>query len=262
MTSSVRTVSLKIQGDEVEAQEGQSLLEVIRAQGHQVPSLCHHPGIRPYGACRVCLVEVKKGQKTQLTTSCNYPVQPGLEVTLDTERVVRHRRMVLELLLAMAPDAAPIRDLAREHGVALSRFPQSPKPPQLDNCILCGLCARVCREVVGAEALSLAGRGMRRYLESQPFAELPEACIGCGACAHVCPTSAISMEPLIVARWKSRWGEERPCRYALMKLTPQAVCENNYECARCEVDQWMVEQARGEHPIFLRKPARAPEVLS
>jgi len=243
-------VIFEAQGRSFWGTRGESLLDALRRCGFEVPGLCHHPGVKPYGACRLCLVEVQKGRRRELVTSCDYPLGEGLRVFLDTEKVVRHRRMVLELLLAMAPDAPRIRRLAAEHGIEQTGLEAGRGG---DNCILCGLCARVCREVVGAEAICLAGRGLRRVLRDRPFGDFPESCIGCGACAQVCPTGAISMEEIAVQRLKGRWGARRPCRYALMGLTPGAVCENDYECWHCEVDQRMVDRGRGLHPIFLAR---------
>jgi bidirectional [NiFe] hydrogenase diaphorase subunit len=242
-------VSFEAQGRTCQGIRGESLLEALRRCGFEVPSLCHHPGVKPYGACRLCLVEVQKKRRRRLVTSCDYPLEEGLQVFLDTEKVVKHRRMVLQLLLSMAPEAPRIRRLAAEHGVEPAGLQTA---GGVDDCILCGLCVRVCREVVGAEALSLAGRGQHRTLGDRAFGDFPQSCIGCGACAHVCPTGAISMEEIVTRRLRDRWGQRRPCRYALMGLTPGALCENDYECWRCEVDQRMVDRAGGRHPIFLK----------
>jgi predicted molibdopterin-dependent oxidoreductase YjgC len=251
--SPTQQVTFEVQGHSCQGIHGESLLDALRRCGFEVPALCHHPGVKPYGACRLCLVEVQKGRRRRLVTSCDYPLEEGLQVFLDTEKVVANRRMVLRLLLAMAPQAPRIRRLAAEHGVEPAGLEVAGGG---DDCILCGLCVRVCREVVGAEALSLAGRGLRRDLGDRPFGDFPESCIGCGACAHVCPTGAISMEEIAVSSMKERWGERRPCRYALMGLTPGALCENDYECWRCEVDQRMVDRAGDRHPVFLKLEER------
>ena len=169
-------ITFTIDGYEVEGEEGQNVLEIALDKGFDIPHLCYHEALEPYGACRLCLVEVTRGNRTRLTTSCNYPVLEGISVQTSTEKVIRARRMVIELLLARCPDVPVVKDLAREYSVGRPRF-------KLDNddCILCGLCERVCREVVGADAISFLGRGTDRKV-GPPLEINPKACIACGAC--------------------------------------------------------------------------------
>jgi bidirectional [NiFe] hydrogenase diaphorase subunit len=184
-------VTVTIDGRELQAEEGKTVLEVARENGIDIPALCHHEEVAPYGACRLCMVEIttRRGRK-RLVASCLYPVEDGLSVKTDTERVGNVRRMVIELLLARCPDSDVIRDMARRLGVDKSHF-----KAEKDNrkCILCALCNRVCREVVGVSAISLANRGVERRMTT-PFNDFSEACIGCGSCAYVCPTGAITVE--------------------------------------------------------------------
>ena len=184
-------VTVTIDGQELQAEEGKTVLEVARENGIDIPALCHHEEVAPYGACRLCMVEIttRRGRK-RLVASCLYPVEEGLSVKTDTERVGNVRRMVIELLLARCPDSDVIRDMARRLGVDKSHF-----KAEKDNrkCILCALCNRVCREVVGVSAISLANRGVERRMTT-PFNDFSEACIGCGSCAYVCPTGAITVE--------------------------------------------------------------------
>jgi bidirectional [NiFe] hydrogenase diaphorase subunit len=184
-------VTVTIDGRELKAEEGKMVLEVARENGIDIPALCHHEEVGPYGACRLCMVEIttRRGRQ-RLVTSCLYPVEDGLVVKTDTERVVNVRRMMIELLLARCPDSEVIQDWARRLGVSGGRFRS-----EEDNhkCILCALCNRVCREVVGVSAISLANRGVERRMTT-PFNDFSEACIGCGSCAYVCPTGAITVE--------------------------------------------------------------------
>jgi bidirectional [NiFe] hydrogenase diaphorase subunit len=244
-------LSLTIDGKKVSAEPGESLLDVALRSGAEIPHLCHHPLITPYGACRLCLVEVTRTGRTKITTSCNYEVLDGIEVRTDTDEVRRHRRMVLELLLGLAPDAAPVRQLAREYGIeGQGRFTPAPPPAGRSNCILCGLCARICEEVVGACAITLSGRGDRKGLEV-PFGDrLAASCIGCGACAWICPTDAIDLESIAAEVLRARPATDRPCRYASMGLMTGALCPNDYNCKACEVDQRFFELCRPHHPIF------------
>jgi NADH dehydrogenase/NADH:ubiquinone oxidoreductase subunit G len=253
-------VRFRADGRELRGRRGESLLAALRRAGLEVPSLCFLEGLPAYGACRLCLVEVKRGRRARLATSCDHPVLEGLEVRTGTPAVLEHRRVVLELLLARAPQVEALRALARRHGVEASRFEARAQrgDPAEDACILCGLCVRVCRVGARAEALCLAGRGRLKRLGARPFGELPERCIGCGACAWVCPTGAIRMEAEAVRRLRERWGSERPCRYALLGLATGSVCENDYQCARCELDQRLVDRAGGRHPVVLLLEGRRP----
>jgi heterodisulfide reductase subunit A len=183
-------VSLTIDGKKVEVERGTPILKAARSLGIEIPTLCYWEFVEPYGACRLCVVEVIKGKRRRLVTACNYPAEDGLEVLTDTDKVRRDRRMVLELLLARTPNVPLIRELAREYGVEEPRF-AAPRPEE--KCILCGLCVRVCEELVGASAIGFAGRGVEREVTT-PFEVESEACIACGACAYVCPTGAVTME--------------------------------------------------------------------
>ncbi len=185
-------VTLNINGREIRVEEGLTILHAARQNNIYIPSLCENEAVAPYGACRLCLVEIttSKGRE-RLVTSCMYQVEEGLTVRTDSERITRIRRMLLELLLARCPDSEVIQDLARQVGVAKTRFP---KQKGNNKCILCANCARTCEEVVGVAAISLAKRGVSRELTTPFNEDFSEACIGCGSCAYSCPTGAITME--------------------------------------------------------------------
>jgi ferredoxin len=179
-------------------------------------------------------------------------------VVSDSPQIRRHRKMVLELLLGIAPDAPVVAGLARANGVESPRFAAAGPPAGRARCILCGLCARVCDEVVGAAAISLTGRGERKGLEVPYRERVADSCVGCGACGAVCPTGAIELESVKVARLRERPATERPCRYALLGLMPGALCPNDYDCAICEVDQRFVETCRPYHPAFAARGLVTP----
>jgi len=199
-----KPVLITVDGRRIEAVEESSLLEALLREGWDIPTFCHHEAVRPYGACRLCLVEVnQKGWKPEwrkISTSCNFPVLEGLTVYTDSDKVLRHRRLVAELLLARCPRSAEVREMAERLGVERTRLRE-----QDEDCILCGLCARVCAEIVGAHAITFNARGGRKGL-STPFAEPSRECIACGACVFVCPVSCIKLVQDESTRTIDRWG--------------------------------------------------------
>lgn len=181
-------VTLTIDGRKVQAEEGATILAVAGDNNIYIPTLCFNEAVKPYGACRLCLVEIIKGGRERLVASCLYEVEEGLQVKTNSERISSNRRMLMELLLARCPNNKAIQDLAHKLGVKKTSFKQD------DNqCMLCALCVRVCQEAVGVSAISLVNRGTDRQMAT-PFYEPSEVCIGCGSCAYVCPTDAIRFE--------------------------------------------------------------------
>jgi len=174
-------INLTINGLPVAVEEGSTLLEAATFLGFPIPTLCHLEGLSPYGACRLCVVEIGEGPRAKLVSSCTYPAENGLTMRTATNRVLRARRMVIELLLASCPQSKSIQDLASAHGVNQQRFEQ-----EHEDCILCGLCVRMCKEQMMAGAIGFRGRGDTRSLGT-PFDQKSEACRLCGGCIQVCP---------------------------------------------------------------------------
>jgi NADH dehydrogenase/NADH:ubiquinone oxidoreductase subunit G len=174
-------ITLTINGLTASVDEGTTLLEAARFLGFPIPTLCHMDGLTPYGACRLCVVEIGAGPKAKLVSACAYPAENGLTVRTASSRVIRARKMILELLLASCPQSKTIQDLASTYQVRQQRFRQ-----EYEACILCGLCVRMCAEQMMAKAIGFRGRGEKRSIGT-PFDVTSEVCRLCGGCMYVCP---------------------------------------------------------------------------
>lgn len=211
-------VNLTINGKAVQAQPGVYLLKVCRDAGFEVPSLCNNEAVEPQGRCRLCSVEVQDGKRSRIVASCHYPIKEGIVVQTASPRVLAVRKLVLELLWAKCPGSDHIRGLARRYGITAPRFKVAEDMHK--KCILCGLCVRACKEIVGVSAISLQGRGSAKRLGT-PFTEASPDCIGCGTCVYICPTNAVSMEQVGDKRIFPRWHTE-------FKMKKCKVCGNYF----------------------------------
>lgn len=186
-------VLLTIDSKQYEATPDQTVLDVCKKNNIFIPTLCDHPSISPCSSCRLCIVEVTQKGKTKLTASCSVPVREGIDVATNSPRIQSERKLLMELYLARCPTSESLKELAEKLGVQKTRFKTYSDPK--DKCILCGLCVRVCDEVMGVKALGFANRGAKRSV-TPPFDEHSPVCMTCGACAFVCPTHCIHLEDI------------------------------------------------------------------
>ena len=185
-------ITLTIDGKEVKAKEGTTVLEAAKTAGVHIPTLCYHEKLEPFGGCRLCIVEVESRGWAKLVVSCVYPVEKNLIVRTHTEKVDRIRKMIIELLLAHAPDAFDLQDLAKEYGADKNRFEKEPS-----FCVHCGLCVRYCDEVKKKNAIGFVDRGIRKEINFIPEIAAKE-CWDCKECFPLCPTEALQAAFVLV----------------------------------------------------------------
>ena len=179
-------VKLNIDGKEVESEEGMTVLEAARSAGINIPTLCYHEKLAPHAACGICIVEISRGGRSRLVLSCIYNVEDGLVVKTQTPKLIKHRKMLMELMLASSP---VIADLARQYGVEKPRFED-----KITQCVLCGRCVRYCNEVKKANAITFVGRGINRRVAFVDEAVSKGVCMDCRECFGLCPTGKIPRE--------------------------------------------------------------------
>ena len=217
-------VTLTIDDREIGANASQTILEVAKENGIDIPTLCHLPGLTPIGACRMCLVEIQGTPK--LLPACVTRVAEGMVVRTSSDRLKRYRRRVLELLFAernhvcavcVSNGACELQTLAQQHGMDHVQVPYQYPLLQVEasharfavdhnRCVLCGRCVRVCDEVEGAHTWDMMGRGpLTRVITdlNQPWGS-STSCTSCGKCVHVCPTGALFEKDKSVAEMLKR----------------------------------------------------------
>ena len=182
--------TVTIDGYKVEVEKGATILDAAKKAGVWIPTLCYHSAVPSDASCRLCMVELDRGDWRELVTACNYPVRGDIVVYVSSERAKQARSGVMELLLARSPDSQELKALAERMGVKKTRYPKVTESQR--NCILCGLCVSVCEQLIGQSAIGFAGRGVDRAVAA-PFRQPSEDCIGCGACAAICPVGTIKV---------------------------------------------------------------------
>ncbi len=210
MSESMGVKTLTIDGQEVSARSGQTILEVARENDINIPTLCHLEGLGSVGACRLCLVEIKNSNK--LLPACVAHIHEGMEVSTDSERLRKHRRIILELLFAernhicsvcVSNSHCELQALAQSQGVTHVTLPYRNPALAVDasherfsvdhnRCILCTRCVRVCAEIEGAHIWDVMGRGIDSIVITDLHQEWgSSACTRCGKCVQCCPTGAL-----------------------------------------------------------------------
>jgi len=209
-------IRLTLNGSPVQVEDGSTVLDAARLYGVPIPTLCHEEGLTPYGACRLCVVELGNGR---LASSCTTRALEGMVVRTNSQRVERARRLLLELYVATSPQSKRIQDLASAHGVRECRY-----EAKHEDCIQCGLCVRICAEQMQGGAIAFAGRGKDRRV-ARPFDQTSELCRQCGACLWVCPVCEL--------RCQAGTADTALCNGCL-NFAP--ACFQSYDDAMCFLD--------------------------
>lgn len=217
----VQEVTLKIDGAPVRAPKGTSVLDAAVSYGICIPHLCHVPNLRDVGACRLCIVENVKNGWSKITTSCTLTVQEGMVILTNTDKIVKLRRNIAELLVAQAPNSRAMQDIAVRCGVKEVRYPF-----RNENCIQCGRCVRYCNENFSAHALGFIGRGKNRHVD-YALGFHRDFCKNCGSCILFCP---MSVTP---CGGPMKKGEERLCGKCESQISMSADLPG--ACVKCEL---------------------------
>jgi len=220
----VQSLTLKIDDKDISCRAGQTVLEVARENGIDIPTLCHLEGLSIWGGCRLCIVEVAGSNK--LMAACATQCTEGMQVTTNSPRILQYRRTILEMLFSernhvcsvcVSNGHCDLQWLAQKHGITHVHMPY--RYPKLlvdsshdrfrldhNRCILCTRCVRVCAEIEGAKTKDVKGRGILAQIINdldQPWEEA-ESCTSCGKCVHVCPTGALTDKGTAVAEMAKR----------------------------------------------------------
>ena len=222
-------IPMKIDGREVMAKEGMTVLQAAQSAGISIPTLCYHEKLKPYGGCRLCIVEADLNGSTTLVASCIHPVEPNQVIRTRSEKIDRHRKTLLELSMAHASDSPQLTALAEEYGADRNRFEQD-----ASFCIHCGLCVRYCAEVAGKHAIGFIDRGIRKEISFIPEIAAKE-CNDCKGCFPLCPTSYLQAAFVLVE--SLAFPRKRPTEPSL-----EASCSLGY-CG-CDADA----DGRGSSP--------------
>ena len=202
-------IPVTINNKQIKVPEDLSVLEAVREQGIHIPTLCYHEALEAVGSCRLCIVEVEENGRTRTAASCVTPLTPKMIIRTDTEKILKIRRILVELLMARCPGLKVLEEMAEEMGVRKVRFVE-----ENDDCFLCGQCVRACSEIVGVSAIGFSDRGVNNQI-SAPFLKASNVCISCGTCTTICPAGTFHLERvdnlISLHRYSNEYHQEK-CR--------------------------------------------------
>lgn len=186
-------IEIIINDQKVQVEEGCTILDAANKIGVDIPSLCHHPKVEPYGACRLCTVEIHDGQKMRMVTACNYSIRGPVQVNTNSEKTVNMRKILIQMMMSRWPNVSYIKEIAKKYQVPEPDYTHPLVDYNEHACVLCGLCIRMCKlEGKIGDVMGFSGRGASRAVKI-PYEQRPDECQECQKCAAVCPTWAINI---------------------------------------------------------------------
>lgn len=257
-----KKVEIKINDTEYLVNEGENILSFCKKEGIDIPALCYHEALKPYGACRLCLVDIVSGnERPGITTSCTLMASEGLEILTETGKIINHRKILFQFYLAQAPKSVTIKKLAAKYHVEETPFTKKSKEnDNLGNqCVLCGLCVRVCNDIIEKGVINYIGRGY--YVKINSAYALPsDICLGCKACDEVCPTGAIDFEDIEDMRYGHSWSETKiplkQCRVCGQYYSPQPFDDRTLDKMNPEIEKGLKDMC----PVCRRKQISKKQV--
>ncbi len=238
-------ITVTIDGKKATVDPDTTILAAAKSIDIFIPTLCHNELVSDYGACRLCMVEIDDGRKKRLVTSCNYPIRKELKIKTQSERVKKHRKNILEMMLARWPNVKIIKDMANFHGIKTPRYTSPLQDTQDNACILCGLCVRACKEDIWEHALNFANRGPEREVMMGYGETLPQ-CEGCETCVSICPTDSIYMDE----KDPNHPADPEKMRKAGMKLTSEMVLLDDSQCNMRKVGTAHLTEIMDEYDLL------------